>query len=171
MPPRGKKPIAKRPPVETTAAGVTGKDALSGLSPEILALIADNIVDTITMSALSRTSKKFYAFMTPRLYHRVAVSVPYHAHIPRMIRALEPHLTVRQKKQLKKEGKYRGQQERYPVGLDEAKVPICASYVSQLVLSYTDPGKKHINCVLRYYEEALRNMKNLEIVESVVANE
>lgn len=108
--------------------------------------------------------------MTPRLYHRIAVSVPYHAHIAKMIRSIEPLLTVQQKKQLKKEGKYKGQQEKYPTGLDQKKVPICASHVKSLVLGRTDPGRKHIDFVLRYYEELLQNTTNLEIVEAVVVN-
>lgn len=74
----------------------------------------------------------------PRLYNRVAVAAAYHAHIPKLIRTLEPHLTIAQKKQLKKEGKYKGQQERYPSGLSEKARPICATYVSQMIVGMAD---------------------------------
>jgi hypothetical protein len=106
--------------------------------------------------------------MMPRLYGRIAVAAMFHAHIPKLIRTLEPHLTIAQKKQLKKEGKYKGQQERYPRGLDEKAKPICASYVRQIIVGVVDPGKKHRYIVDRYIEEAFKNMDNLEIVETRV---
>lgn len=104
----------------------------------------------------------------PRLYERIVVAAVYHAHIPKLIRTLEPHLTIAQKKQLKKEGKYKGQQERYPSGLDEKAKPTCASYVRQLIVGRADPGRKHKYIVERYLEEAIKNMRNLEIVETMV---
>lgn len=103
--------------------------------------------------------------MMPLLHKRLAVAAAYHAHIPKLIRALEPHLTIKQKKQLKKEGKYKGQQERYSNDLDANEVPTCASYVRQLVVGWSDPGRKHEYIVHRYVEEALQNMVNLEILE------
>lgn len=106
--------------------------------------------------------------MMPRLYGRVAVAAMFHAHIPKLIRTLEPHLTIAQKKQLKKEGKYKGQQERYPSGLDEKAKPICATYVRQIIVGVADPGRKHRYIVDRYIEEAFKNMDNLEIVETRV---
>lgn len=104
--------------------------------------------------------------MMPRLYDRIAVAAMFHAHIPKLIRTLEPHLTIAQKKQLKKEGKYKGQQERYPTGLNESAKPICATYVRQMIVGAADPGKKHRYIVDRYVEEAFKNMNNLEIVET-----
>jgi hypothetical protein len=106
--------------------------------------------------------------MMPRLYGRIAVAAMFHAHIPKLIRTLEPHLTIAQKKQLKREGKYKGQQDRYPTGLDQTTMPICATYVTQLVVGRSDPGKRHKYIVDRYVEEAFKNMSNLEIVESAV---
>jgi hypothetical protein len=102
----------------------------------------------------------------PRLYGRIAVAAMFHAHIPKLIRTLEPHLTIAQKKKLKKEGRYKGQQERYPSGLDEEAKPICASYVRQMVVGVSDPGRKHNYIVDRYVEEVFKNMNNLEIVET-----
>jgi hypothetical protein len=104
--------------------------------------------------------------MIPRIYERIAVAANFHAHISRLIRTLEPHLTIAQKKQLKKEGKYKGQQRRYASGLDEKAKPICATYVRQMIVGGSDPGKKHKYIVDRYIEEALKNMDNLEIVET-----
>jgi hypothetical protein len=48
--------------------------------------------------------------MMPLLYNRIAVAAMFHAYIPKLIRALEPHLSIAQKRQLMKEGKYKGQQ-------------------------------------------------------------
>ncbi|TVY20935.1 hypothetical protein LARI1_G001395 [Lachnellula arida] len=136
--------------------------------PEVLSMILDNLKDPSTISKLGRTNKNFYTLMMPRLYHRIAVAAMFHAHIPKLIRTLEPHLSIAQKNQLKKEGKYRGQQERYPTGLDEKAKPLCAGYVRQLVVGVADPGKKHKYIVERYVEEAFKNMVNLEIVETRV---
>lgn len=103
--------------------------------------------------------------MKPLLHKRVAVAAAYHAHIPKLIRALEPHLTITQKKQLKREGKYKGQQEKYSSNIDANEVPTCASYVQQMVVGRSDPGRKHEYIVHRYVEEALRNMVKLEILD------
>jgi hypothetical protein len=81
---------------------------------------------------------------------------------------LEPHLTIAQKKQLKKEGKYKGQQEVYPKGLDEKAKPIYTNYVRQIIVGVVDPGKKHKPIVERYIEEAFKNMENLEVVDTQV---
>ena len=136
--------------------------------PEVLSMILDNLKDPSTISNLGRVNKSFYTLMMPRLYHRIAVAAMFHAHIPKLIRALEPHLSIAQKKQLKKEGKYKGQQERYSTGLDEKAKPICAGYVRQMVVGAADPGRKHKYIVVRYVEEAFKNMHNLEIVETRV---
>jgi hypothetical protein len=103
--------------------------------------------------------------MMPLLHKRIAVAAAYHAHIPKLIRTIEPHLTIAQKKQLKKEGKYNGQQERHSTKVDANEKPACASYVRQIVAGWSDPGRKHEYIVHRYIEEALKNMDNLEIVE------
>lgn len=92
----------------------------------------------------------------------------FHAHIRKLIRALEPYLSVAQKKQLKREGKYVGQQERYPAVADPNLIPACADHVRELVIGVVGPGRKHEYIVYRYLEEALKNMKNLEIVETRV---
>ena len=122
------------------------------------------------MSSLGRSCKRFYSVMMPRLYERIAVAAMFHAHIPKLIRTLEPHLSIAQKKLLKKEGKYKGQQDRYSSGLDETAKPICATHVRQLVVGALRPGKKHNYIVERYVEEAFKNMDNLEIVETYLLN-
>jgi hypothetical protein len=118
------------------------------------------------MAKLARTCGRYYSLVMPLLYKRIAVAAMFHAHIPKLIRTLEPHLTIAQKKQLKKEGKYKGQQERYPSHLDPNAKPACASYVRQIVVGVADPGRKHEYIVHRYVEEAFKNMNNLEIVET-----
>jgi len=102
----------------------------------------------------------------PLLHKRISVSAMFHVHIAKLIRDLEPHLTIAQKKQLKKEGKYKGQQERYSTHLDANAKPDCASHVREIVVDVADPGRKHQYIVHRYVEEALRNMNNLEIVDA-----
>ncbi|EHK97579.1 hypothetical protein M7I_6667 [Glarea lozoyensis 74030] len=88
--------------------------------------LSGNQLFSLPVEVLNMTlDNNMYTLMMPRLYGRVMVSAPYHAHIAKVIRTLEPHLTIAQKKQLKKEGKYKE----------------------------------------RYIEEALKNMRNLEIVE------
>lgn len=162
--------VKKSAATSSRVIATPGTDRLSCLSPEILDIIANSIVDKPTISIMSRTSKHFYSLMTPRLYNHLVVSAMFHAHIPKVIRTLEPHLTIKQKKQLKKEGKYKGQQERYSTGLNENQVPFCASHVRHLVIGASDPGKKHKYIVERYYEEALKNMANIEVLETRVVN-
>ncbi|KAK8855118.1 hypothetical protein PGQ11_011030 [Apiospora arundinis] len=163
------KPKAKAVPL-IPAASYPADDCLTSLPPELLNLVLGNINkgDRPTLSALARTSKALYSMITPRLYARVAVHASYHAHIAKLIRTLEPLLTIAQKRQLKKEGKYKGQQERYPTTLDPNFKPICTQYVGQLIVGRVDPGRKHRYIVDRYVEEAFKNLDNLAIVETRV---
>jgi hypothetical protein len=108
------------------------------------------------MGKLGRTCKRFYSLTIPLLHKRVTVSAMYHAHIAKLIRNLEPHLSIKQKGQLKKEGKYKGQQERYSRQLDANATPDYASHVGQFVAGRADPGRRHKYIVLRYVEEALK---------------
>ncbi|KAF1817037.1 hypothetical protein P152DRAFT_387111 [Eremomyces bilateralis CBS 781.70] len=143
----------------------SSNDLLSSLPAEILFLILDNIKDPSTIGKLGRTCKRYYSLMMPLLHKRVAVAVMFHAHISKLIRALEPHLTIAQKRQLKKEGNYKGQQERYPSHLDANAKPASASHVREMVVGVADPGRKHQYIVHRYVEEVFKNVNNLEIVE------
>jgi hypothetical protein len=129
------------------------------------------IKDPSTIGKLGRTSRGYYSLMTPRLHMRIAVAARYHAHISKLIRTLEPHLTVVQKRQLKREGKYKGQQERYSSQLDVHAKPACASHVRQIVVGIADPGRKHEYIVHRYVEESFKNMNNLEIVDAYFLTE
>jgi hypothetical protein len=104
--------------------------------------------------------------VTPRLYQRINVSVSYHAHISKLIRTLEPLLSINQRKQLRKEGQYRGQQESFSNLFDPQEKPRFGEYVRQATLFIGDPGKNHKFIVNRYVEEALKNMTSLEIVET-----
>ncbi|KAF7558270.1 hypothetical protein G7Z17_g49 [Cylindrodendrum hubeiense] len=170
---RGKKRATKsaadnenETPVEPLASPANG--TLSSLPPEILNMILNNIKDPSSMGKLGRTCKGYHAFMMPRLHKRLSVAAMFHAHIAKLIRALEPHLTISQKKQLRREGKYKGQQERYSSKLDPFAKPVCANYVRQIVVGVVDPGRKHEGIVHRYIDEAFRNMDNLEIIETRV---
>ncbi|KAK8129124.1 hypothetical protein PG984_010232 [Apiospora sp. TS-2023a] len=148
-------------------------DRISSLPPEIFTMVLGNIDahDHRTMNALGRTNKAFYALMMPRLYGRVVLHAQYHAHIAKLIRTLEPLLTIAQKKQLMREGKYKGQQENgYPAVFDEDAKPICAKHVRQLVMGLVEPGRKHLPMVHRYLEEALKTLDNLEVINTWVIN-
>jgi hypothetical protein len=127
--------------------------------------------DMSDLGKLGRTNKRYYSIVAPKLFKRTAVAAMFHAHIPKVIRALEPHLTIAQKKQLKKEGQYKGQQERYASHLDEHATPACASYVTQILVGVCNPGRKHEYIVRRYVEEAFKNMINLEIIETYMLTE
>lgn len=104
--------------------------------------------------------------MMPRLYQRVVAAAMFHAHIAKLIRTLQPHLSIAQSKQLIKEGKYKGQPAKHPGGVDPNVKPLCAGYVRDVVIGVCDPGKKHAYIVERYIEEALKNFANAERVQT-----
>ncbi|KAM0219276.1 hypothetical protein ACHAQD_006492 [Fusarium lateritium] len=160
---KASKSIAPRP-VTTTL------DSLLSLPGEILNMILKN-VDTKSLGRLSQTSKSYYALVAPQLYKRVDVYATAHAHIAKLIRTLDPLLSIEQRKQLKEEGTYKGQQESFSKRLDPKKIPELASFVNEAILGIGDPGKKHRYIVHRYVEEAMKNMKNLEIVETQLITE
>ncbi|KAJ4141795.1 hypothetical protein NW768_001013 [Fusarium equiseti] len=140
-------------------------DRLSNLSPEMFSMVFNNIKDKATLNRLGKTCKVYYSLTAPVLYERIAVAAMFHAHIAKAIRTLEPHLSIQQRKQLKKEGTYRGQKDLYPTDLKPNETPACAGYVQQLVVGVVQAGKKHDYIVLRYIEEAMKNMKNIRIFE------
>ncbi|KAF2674304.1 hypothetical protein BT63DRAFT_435437 [Microthyrium microscopicum] len=142
------------------------EDVLYSLPAELFNMILDNIRDSSTIGRLARTCKRYYSIMIPLLHRRIAVHAYNHAHIAKFIRGLEPYLSIAQKKQLKKEGAYKGQQARYSSKLDPKAEPVAASYVQQLSIGVADPGRKHQYICHRYVEEALKTMNNLEIVET-----
>ena len=129
------------------------------------------IKDKATLNRLGKTCKTYYSLTAPVLYERISVAAMFHAHIAKAIRTLEPHLSIKQRKQLKKEGTYRGQKDVYPTDLKPDETPVCAEYVQQLVVGVVQPGKKHDYIVLRYIEEALKNMKNIQIFEALCLTE
>lgn len=102
---------------------------------------------------------------------RVSVDVAYHSDITKFIRNIEPHLSIRQRKQLKKEGKYSGQQDEYPSNLGPEEKPTCAEHVRQLSVSHLNPDRKNAQILYRYIEEALQNMRNIEVLEFETINE
>ncbi|KAF4992621.1 hypothetical protein FGRMN_7022 [Fusarium graminum] len=146
-------------------------NALTRLPAEILQPILESVDHLPSMVKLASTSKTLYSLVRPILHKRVSVSVHFWAHIPHVIRQLEPHLSIAQKRQLKREGKYKGQQERFSSLLDPLVVPACADYVRQMVIGSVDPGKKHKPIVLRYLEEVLKNVHNLEVLDTMELTE
>ncbi|EKJ69684.1 hypothetical protein FPSE_10098 [Fusarium pseudograminearum CS3096] len=146
-------------------------DRLSNLPPEILSMVVNNIREKSTLSRLSRTCKKYYLLIAPLLYKRISVAAMFHGHIAKLIRTLEPHLSIQQRKQLKKEGTYKGQKDIYPSGLRPDEMPVCANHVRQLVIGSVQAGRNHDYIVHRYIEEALKNTANVEILESFFVTE
>ncbi|CAG9940137.1 unnamed protein product [Clonostachys rosea f. rosea IK726] len=139
----------------------------SVLPQEIFDLILDQITDPSTIGKMGRTCKKYHSIMIPRLHQRVAVTAMFHAHIQKLIQSIEPYLSISQMKTLKKKGKYKGQQETYSPHLAEHQVPECASFVRQMIIGVCDPGRKHEHIVYAYLDEAFKNMRNLQIVETM----
>lgn len=144
-----------------------GENALlETTSPDILQLILDEVTERKDMAALSRTCKALYPLMKQRLHRRVIVSAEHFGQIPAMIRTVERYLSIRQKKEIKKIGQYKGQQETYPAGVHEDEVPECAKYVRELVIGNSSPGKKHNKTMHRYIEEFCNNMADIRVLEA-----
>ncbi|CEI66086.1 hypothetical protein FVEN_g4504 [Fusarium venenatum] len=147
--------------VQTSAN--TSNSPFSSLPPEVFNLVIEKIEDTKSLGNLSKTSKAFHSLVTPQLFKRVEGSVSFHAHIAKLIRTIEPLLTIKQRKQLKKEGQYKGQQESFPNNSDDNERPEIADCVRQALFDIGDPGKKHRYIVFRYIEELLEITDNLEV--------
>ncbi|KAF5717116.1 hypothetical protein FMUND_5934 [Fusarium mundagurra] len=141
-------------------------DVLSVLPAEILQQILESVNDPKSMVKMACTSKRYYAVVMAIIHKRISVSTYFWAHIPHVIRRIEPHLSIAQKKQLKREGRYRGQQDKFSTLLDPNAVPSCASNVRQMIIGKIDPGKKHKPFLLRYFEEVLKNLHNLEVFDA-----
>ena len=125
----------------------------------------DQIKDKATLGNLGKTCKAFHSLVMPRLYKRVEASVEYHAHIAKLIRSIEPALTIQQRKQLRKEGQYKGQQDTFPK-VDEKKRPEIANFIRQAAFEIGDPGKKHKFIIYRYIEELLESASKLQVFAS-----
>lgn len=151
---------------EDDASTAGTKALLETISPDILQIILDEVTERKDMAALSRTCKALNPLMTQRLHRRVIVSAEHFGQIPAMIRTVERYLSIQQKKEIKKIGQYKGQQETYPVGVDEDEVPECAKYVRELVIGNSSPGKKHNETVHRYIEEFCKNMTDIRVLEA-----
>ncbi|KAF5642436.1 uncharacterized protein FTJAE_3593 [Fusarium tjaetaba] len=166
----GRKPKSK---VDATAESETlnetalvPDDVLSVLPAEILHQILESVNDSKSMVKMACTSKRYYAIVMAIIHKRISVSTYFWAHIPHVIRRIEPHLSIAQKKQLKREGQYKGQQEKFSTSLDPNAVPPCASNVRQMIIGKIDPGKKHKPFLMRYFEEVLKNLHNLEVFDA-----
>ncbi|KAF3938840.1 hypothetical protein ABW19_dt0206371 [Dactylella cylindrospora] len=120
--------------------------------------------DLRTLATLSRVSRGFYHTVNPILYRDVIASAPSHANIRVFIRTLERFLSIRQRKLLKAEKKYDGQQERFRKNLDEDFTPYCTQYVRRLFVGWSNPGRNHMTVLSRYIEEVLETLSGLEAV-------
>ncbi|KAM0405719.1 hypothetical protein ACHAQC_000807 [Fusarium culmorum] len=158
-----------KPSVQTSVANSNGP--FSSFPPEILNLVIAKIENTKSLGNLSKTCKAFHSLVIPQLYKRVQGFVTYHAHIAKLIRTIEPLLTIEQRKQLKKEGQYKGQQESFPDKADDKKKPEIADFVRQAMLDIISPGKKHGYIVYRYAEELLKSINNLEVFAATSLSE
>ncbi|KLP04147.1 uncharacterized protein Y057_2090 [Fusarium fujikuroi] len=160
---KGKKAPTKKAKATTSTVP---DDVLSVLPAEILQQILESVNDSGSMVKMACTSKRYYAVVMAIIHKRISVSTYFWAHIPHVIRRIEPHLSIAQKKQLKREGQYKGQQEKFSTLLDPTAVPSCASNVRQMIIGKIDPGKRHKPFLLRYFEEVLKNLHNLEVFDA-----
>ncbi|KAJ3542865.1 hypothetical protein NM208_g3876 [Fusarium decemcellulare] len=145
----------------------SSSDVLTSLPPEVLDMVLINMT-TKALSRLGRSSKRYHTLVSPHLYKSVSVAARFHAQIPRLIRTLEPHLTIEQREQLQSEGTYRGQEDWCSYEVDWSSIPACAGDVRQIHVGIVEPGRKHKPLVHRYVEEAFKNMDNLEMVKTRV---
>ncbi|KAF5575844.1 hypothetical protein FPCIR_12983 [Fusarium pseudocircinatum] len=168
----GRKPKSK---VDATAESETQEetvpvpdDSLSVLPAEILQQILESVGLHQFKHRVTRTDKvrRYYAVVMAIIHKRISVSTYFWAHIPHVIRRIEPHLSISQKKQLKREGQYKGQQDKFSSLLDPNAVPSSASNVRQMIIGKIDPGKRHKPFLLRYFEEVLKNLHNLEVFDA-----
>ncbi|OAA76219.1 hypothetical protein LEL_05903 [Akanthomyces lecanii RCEF 1005] len=154
---------------QSNAAATSKTNTLSGflekMPIEILAMILDCVADKRNLIKLCRTSKFLYELLMPRVHRRVIVSAMHYAQIKAMIQTVEPYLSIRQRRELRAQKAYAGQQERYPTGQDEDKIPDGARFVRELVVGQSNPGKKHDVFVHRYVEEFVKNMTAVEVLE------
>ncbi|KAG4278298.1 hypothetical protein FPRO04_13914 [Fusarium proliferatum] len=114
---------------------------------------------------MARTSNRYHFLVSRILYKRISVCVNHHVHICKVIRRLQPHLSIAQKKLLKKEGEYEGQQEEFSKSLDPDAVPPYADCVRQMIVGSVKPGRKNKPIIMRYLEEVMKNLHNLEVFE------
>ncbi|KAM0492584.1 hypothetical protein ACHAP8_009761 [Fusarium lateritium] len=140
-------------------------DALSVLPAEIQQNILAYLKHSKSLINLAITSKRYYAIAMPIIHNSVAVEVHYDP-IAEAIRLLEPHLSITQKKQLKKMEYYKGLQERFSSRLDQDAVPGCAKYVRQMTIGTIDPEESRKKVVMKTLEEALKNLTNLEVLDT-----
>lgn len=139
---------------------------LETVPPEVLSIILDSVEGKRDMASLCGTCKDLHALMMPRLHQRVILVAEHFGHIPAMIRTVQRYLSIAQKKELRKMGTYKGQQETYPAGVDEHEVPDCTRFIQELVIGKCNPGKKHDKIAHRYIEEFLKNVTNVRVVET-----
>ncbi|RTE72273.1 hypothetical protein BHE90_013334 [Fusarium euwallaceae] len=123
------------------------------------------IQDPLTLRRLGQTCKRYHQVIKPRIQQYLHISVDSRGHVDRLIRVIEPHLSIAQRKQLLRDGQHKGQQNRFPLGVDEDEIPSCASRVRQLTFGILPQRRSHLYLAHRYLEEAFKNMQNAEIVD------
>lgn len=169
MTPRRSARIAEQQSLKKRASS---KDALSVLPTEIQLKILQYLDDFRAMINLACTSKRHYNLAMSVVHKHIAVKVGSLDHdISNFIRRLEPHLSIAQKKQLKREGRYEGQQEMFSDLVDPDVVPTCALNARQMTIDGIHPGRKQEPIVFRYLEEILKNLKNLKVLDIIEPNE
>lgn len=102
--------------------------------------------------------------MNPILYRDLVASAPCHGNIRGFIRSLQRYLTIAQRKQLRSEQHYVGQQERFMKKDNDEAIPYCTQDVKRLFIGWSNPGKNHLKVLRRYLEELLLQLKHLEAI-------
>ncbi|CAF3458335.1 unnamed protein product [Fusarium graminearum] len=141
------------------------KDALASLPTEIQIQILSNIVPKHLMS-FARTSKRNYALVVSIVNKSIAVRASDDEYVYKVISRLEPFLSINQKRKLWKEGRCRSQQIKFHGLLAPDVVPLGAQCVRQMTVGLIGRAVKHRQNVMRKLEEVLKNLSNLEVLDT-----
>lgn len=131
-------------------------------------LTKTQIDDKRCLKNLIITSKALYSLAIPQLFKRIERSCTRHVQNAKLIKTTEPFLSIEQRKQLQKEGTYKGQQATFPDDVDPEKKPEIADYVRQSIIEISGTGEGHRPIVHRYIEELLENLDRLELLAITV---
>ncbi|CZS81016.1 unnamed protein product [Fusarium graminearum] len=126
------------------------KDALASLPTEIQIQILSNIVPKHLMS-FARTSKRNYALVVSIVNKSIAVRASDDEYVYKVISRLEPFLSINQKRKLL---------------LAPDVVPLGAQCVRQMTVGLIGRAVKHRQNVMRKLEEVLKNLSNLEVLDT-----
>lgn len=116
--------------------------------------------------SFARTSKRNYALVVSIVNKSIAVRASDDEYVYKVISRLEPFLSINQKRKLWKEGRCRSQQIKFHGLLAPDVVPLGAQCVRQMTVGLIGRAVKHRQNVMRKLEEVLKNLSNLEVLDT-----